>query len=312
MFCGLLLERTSAHRTLAFFFFSHADLSGLGLRTFAAAFHQALAKNNGWLRLQVTPQASTLVSSEVNLLSDTKGTDRPSFKRAATLTVGSGQLMHCPPTPIPHPPPPWGHLGCGKLLQSSCFTMADLWFLLLLLLFFDKTWAAEQGLPVRLSPAPLPCESSHITLSHNQQTRIPNVALSCLPPCCQDLSNTFREPWEKWEPLGICIVFVFCFILRAGVGKCWCENVWILICHGPLQLIRHWFLEEAGVIFFPVAEEHLCSSFSIRNSKWSLKGNEEVGKKRKKKRNIFTVWWRENGKMWLDRQATKGGKRQER
>lgn len=104
-----------------------------------AAFHQALAKNNGWLRLQVTPQASTPVSSEVNLLSDTKGTDRPSFKRAATLTVGSGQLMHCPPTPIPHPPPPWGHLGCGKLLQSSCFTMADLWFLLLLLLFFDKT-----------------------------------------------------------------------------------------------------------------------------------------------------------------------------
>lgn len=41
------------------------------------------------------------------------------------------------------------------------------------------------------------------------------------------------------------------------------------------------------MIFFQVAEEHLCSSFSIRNSKWSLKGNEEVGKN--KKRNIFTV-----------------------
>lgn len=91
----------TAHLASLFF---HADLSGLGLRTFAAAFHQALVKNNGWLRLQVTPQASTLVSLEVNLLSDTKGTDRPSFKRASTLSVESGQLMHCPPTPIPHLP----------------------------------------------------------------------------------------------------------------------------------------------------------------------------------------------------------------
>lgn len=167
-------------------------------------------KNNGWFRLHATLQAFTLVSLEVGLLSDAKGTDRPSFRRSVTLTVGSGLLMHCPPTPIPHPP--WGIWAAVNFCRVPALQWRIFDFFVLFC-FFDKTGAAEQALPVRLSPAALPCESSHITLSHNQQTRIPNVALPSLPPCCQDLSNFFGEPWKKKGNYWVFAFLVCCFVL---------------------------------------------------------------------------------------------------
>lgn len=172
------------------------------------------------------PQASTLASVEVYLLSEAKGTNRPS-----SIRDGHSNWWKWPVDALP-PPKTLASPGDIGVAVNFCRVPA-LQLQIFVCFFVDKTRAGEQGLPVRLSPAPLPCESSHIVLSHKQQARIPNVALSCLPPCCQDLSNTFRAPWKKWEPLGICVLF---FFEGGGQVLAWDRLIWILICRGRLTI----------------------------------------------------------------------------